>query len=141
MLFGYAYWYILSKVTSPDAIGIAASLISLATIFVSIAGIGIPLRSQRLLGKFFAERRLEDARAVVNTSMFVISSGIVICSILLLIINGWTFSAYDFKLVIVTIVLIAASTFSVQFRYVIIASLETKKLVVMSGISSVVKLF
>lgn len=140
LLFGYAFWYILSKITSPDAIGIAASLISLATIFVSLAGLGIPLGSQRFLGKLFAERRLEDARTVVNTSLFIITGGIVLCSILLLITNGWTFSAYDFKLIIVTIVLIAASTFSVQFRYVIVASLETKKLVVMSSVSSGVKL-
>lgn len=141
MLFGYAYWYILSRITSPDVIGVTASLISLATIFVSIAAVGIPLGSQRFLGKIFAERRFEDAKTVVNTSLVVITAGIVICSTLILVTSGWIFSTYNFNLIVVTIVLIAASTISVELRYVIIASLETKKLVVISIISSVVKIF
>jgi O-antigen/teichoic acid export membrane protein len=141
MSFGYAYWYILSRITSPDAIGITASLISIATIFVSIAAIGIPLGSQRFLGRLFGERRFEDARTVVKTSLFIITGGIVICSTVLIITSGWIFSTYDFKLVIVTIVLFAASTISMQFRYVIIASLETKKLAIMSSVSSGAKLF
>jgi O-antigen/teichoic acid export membrane protein len=140
MVLGYAYWYILSKMTTPEVIGVTASLISLATIFVSISAIGIPLGSQRFLGKLYAERRFEDARTVVNTSLIIITIGIVICCSLIFATSGWTFSKYDFDLVIVTIVLIASSTLSMQFRYVIVATLQTRKLIVISIISTVIKI-
>jgi len=56
MVYGYAFWYILSKITTPDVIGISSSLISLAIIFVSLASIGIPAGSQSFLGKMFLKK-------------------------------------------------------------------------------------
>ena len=140
MLYGYAFWYILSRITTADVIGISSSLISLATIFVTLASIGIPLGSQRFLGKLFAGRRTEDARTLVYTSLFVIAGGIILCSSFILITSGWTLNNYDISLVIIMVILVASSSISTQFRYIIIASLKTKRLVIVSIISSGIKL-
>ncbi|HKQ20457.1 MAG TPA: oligosaccharide flippase family protein, partial [Nitrososphaeraceae archaeon] len=140
MLYGYAFWYILSRITTTDVIGISSSLISLATIFVTVASVGIPLGSQRFLGKLFAEGKIDEARTVVNASLFVILGGSVICSILILITSGWTLSNYDNTLIIIMVILVVSSAISTQFRYIIIASLETRKLVIVSIISSGIKL-
>ena len=141
MVYGYAFWLILSRITSTDVIGISSSLISISTIFVSIACIGIPLGSQRFLGKVFLEKRFEDARTLVKVSLLLVTGGIIICCSLILITSGWTLSKYDFSLIGITVFLIASSSISTQFRYIIIASLETRKLVVISIISSGIKLF
>jgi O-antigen/teichoic acid export membrane protein len=141
MVYGYAFWYILSKITTPDVIGISSSLISLATIFVSLASIGIPVGSQRFLGRLFVKAKFEDVRLFVTTSLIIITLGIITCSSVILITSGWLFGIYDINLIVITVILIATSTISVLFRYVIIASLETKKLLIISVFSSGVKLF
>jgi O-antigen/teichoic acid export membrane protein len=141
MVYGYAFWYILSKITTPDVIGISSSLISLATIFVSIASIGIPVGSQRFLGRMFLEGKFEDVKIFVKTSLIIISVGIIACCSVILIGSDWLFGAYHYNLIAITVSLIISSTLSVLFRYVIIASLETKKLLIISVFSSGVKLF
>jgi O-antigen/teichoic acid export membrane protein len=73
-------------------------------------------------------------------SFVLISCGIVACSGLFFITKGWLFESVEFSLVVATLLLVAASTISLLFRYVIIASLRTKKLLVISIISSVLKL-
>jgi O-antigen/teichoic acid export membrane protein len=140
MAYGYAFWYILSKITTPDVIGISSSLISLAAIFTSLASMGIPVASQRFLGKMFLERKFEDINLFIKTSLIITSVGIIACSGTLLMDRDWLYGTYHYNLIVVTAILIASSTISILLRYVIIASLETKKLLITSVISSGVKL-
>jgi O-antigen/teichoic acid export membrane protein len=140
MVYGYAFWYIMSKITTPDVIGISSSLISLAAIFVSLASIGIPVGSQRFLGRMFLEGKFEDVKLVIKTSLIIITVGIVASCTVLLIGRDSLFGIYHYNLIAITVILIASSTISVLFRYVIIASLETKKLLIISVFSSGVKL-
>jgi O-antigen/teichoic acid export membrane protein len=53
MIFGHAFWFILSRIISPEIVGISSSLISVTTIFSTIAAVGVPLGAQRFLGKIF----------------------------------------------------------------------------------------
>jgi O-antigen/teichoic acid export membrane protein len=140
MVYGYAFWYILSKITTPDVIGISSSLISLAVIFVSLASLGVPVGSQRFLGKMFLERKFEDVTLFVKTSLLIISIGIIVCCGVLLMGRGLLFGTYSYNLIYVTAILVVSSSISILFRYVIIASLETKKLLIISVFSSGVKL-
>jgi len=141
MVYGYVFWYILSKITTPDVIGISSSLISLAAIFVSLASIGIPVGSQRFLGRMFLEGKFEDVKLFVKTSLIITTVGIITCCALLLIGKESLFGTYHYNLIAITVILIVSSTISILFRYVIIASLETKKLLIISVFSSGVKLF
>ena len=140
MAYGYAFWYILSRITTPDVIGVSSSLISLVTIMVSIASIGIPVGSQRFLGKIFLEGRFEDAKVVVESSLVVVTFGIILCSIVLLIAREWLFGAYQTNLIILALILVAGTTINILLRYIIIASLDTKKILVITIIASGVKL-
>lgn len=140
MLYGYAFWYLLSKTTSTEIIGISSALVSLATIFVTLASVGIPLGSQRFLGKLFLEKKFGDARTYLASSIIIVTLGVVICSAVILITRGLIFVEYDFSLIVITVLLMASSTISVLFRYVIIATLETKKILGISIISSGFKL-
>ena len=76
MILGYAFWLILSRMISPETVGISSSYISFAIIFISIASIGVPLGAQRFLGRMFAEKRFEDAMVFVKSSFFIVSLGL-----------------------------------------------------------------
>jgi O-antigen/teichoic acid export membrane protein len=140
MLFGYAFWFILSRLTTPETVGISSSLITSAAIFGSIASIGVPLGAQRFLGKIFLEQRFEDALVYTKSSFLIVSVGLVASGLVILISRNTLFSSFSLILVNATLVLIVTSTISVLLRSIIIASLDTKKILLASIISSAVKL-
>jgi O-antigen/teichoic acid export membrane protein len=141
MLFGYAFWFVLSRITTPEIVGISSSLISIAVIFISIASIGVPLGAQRFLGKMFLEQRFEDALVYTKSSFLIVSIGLVASGLVILLSRNTLFSNFSLILVNATLVLIVTSTISVLLRSIIIASLDTKKILFASIISSAVKLF
>ena len=140
MLFGYAFWFILSRLTTPEAVGISSSLISSAAIFTSIASVGVPLGAQRFLGKIFLEQRFEDALVYTKSSFLIVSIGLVASGLVILISRSTLFNSFSLFLVNATLVLIVTSTISVLLRSIIIASLDTKKILFASIVSSAVKL-
>jgi O-antigen/teichoic acid export membrane protein len=141
MLFGYAFWFILSRITSPEIVGISSSLISIAAIFISIASIGVPLGAQRFLGKVFIEQRFEDALVYIKSSFLIVSIGLVVSGLVILSVSDTLFSNFSPILVNATLILIVTSTVSVLLRSIIIASLDTRKILFASIISSAIKLF
>jgi O-antigen/teichoic acid export membrane protein len=141
MLFGYAFWFILSRTTTPEIVGVTSSLISIAAIFISLASIGVPLGAQRFLGKTFLEQRFGDALVYTKSSFLIVSIGLVASGLVIVISRNTFFGNFSSILVNATLVLIVTSTISVLLRSIIIASLDTKKILFASIISSVVKLF
>jgi len=140
MLFGYAFWFILSRTTTPEIVGVTSSLVSIAAIFISLASIGVPLGAQRFLGKIFLEQRFEDAWVYTISSFLIVSIGLAASGLIILMDTNILFSDFSFALVNVTLVLVTTSTVSVLLRAIIIASLDTKKILFASIISSAVKL-
>jgi len=49
-LLSYVYWFIVTKLVSPDVIGLASMAVSLSLIATSIAMIGIPASASRFMG-------------------------------------------------------------------------------------------
>jgi O-antigen/teichoic acid export membrane protein len=140
MLLGYAYWFILSRVTTPEIIGISSTLTSFAAIFATIASIGMPIGVQRLLGNMYFERKFEDIKVLVKASLIILCIGITGCSIFILIAKNWLFSSVDSNLIVVSLLLTGSIAVSVLFRYIVIASLKTKRLLIFSFCSAIVKL-
>lgn len=140
MVSGYLIWYILSKITTPEVIGISSSVNSLSVILMSIASLGVPIGSQRFLGRFFEEKRNEDIKVTIIASIFIVAIGIIATSTFIVITKTWLFQPYNMTLIFLIIFLSSASTINLLFRNIIIASLETKKLLAVSIISAVAKL-
>jgi O-antigen/teichoic acid export membrane protein len=141
MFLGYAFWLVLSRVTTPEIVGISSSLISIAAIFVSIASIGVPLGAQRFLGKIFIEQRFKDALVYTKSSFLIVSIGLAASGLVILIGRNTLFSHFSLILVNAALILIITSTASVLLRSIIIASLDTKKILFASILSSAIKLF
>jgi O-antigen/teichoic acid export membrane protein len=138
---GYLLWLFLSKVTTPEVIGTASVVVSLAAIFVSIVSIGITGSVPRFLGKSFSEQKLEDARVLVKSSLLLVLIGIFAGSIMILFAKDyWILDTLDFSLIVLSILLMGSTAIANLFRYIVIASLKTKILVIQQIISSTTKI-
>jgi len=142
MVLGYAFWFIMTKISTSEVIGISSAMISLATIFTSIVTLGIPNGVQRFLGISFAENRIEEAKVYVKSSILLISFGIITTVAIILIAQSWLSDTFKIthNLIIVAILLIASSAINTLFRSVIIATLKTKILPIVMIISSTFKI-
>ena len=137
----YAFWLIMSRITTVEVIGTSSAVVSLAGIFVVIVGVGVPTGIQRFLGKSFSDQKIEDAKVYVKTSLLIVSIGIMAGITIILIAKNWIYDAvrFDFNLIIISIIFIASYAISTLFRSVIIASIKTKILVIVSILSSITK--
>jgi len=139
---GYVFWFLMPKFTTTEVIGLAAAVISAATIFLAIVEISIPTGVQRFLGKNFAVQKLENVKFLVKVSSLLITIGIVASSIVILLGQDWIETTFgiNFTLSIIAILLIASSCFTNLFRGVVISSQKTKMLPVIMIIAGSVKI-
>ena len=142
VFFGYFFWFILSKVTTPEIIGTASTLVSLSIIFVAVAMIGVANGVQRFLGKNFLEKNLGQAKVFIKAAILLVTIGIFASSAILLFLGDWILNYYhiDVVLVFITILLVAATCFTNLFRGIVISSLKTKILPVINIISGSIKI-
>lgn len=138
---GYFFWFVISKFTTPEVLGTSASVITLATIFTTIAGIGVPGGVQRFLGKSFIERKTADTRTYIKSALVIVSIGIIGCSVFLFTGRNWMehFFKIDYILLVASILVMATTAIRTLLRSVIISSLNTKVLVVQSIVSTAAK--
>ena len=139
---GFVFWMIVSKVANTDIIGASSAAMSFAGILSVVAGIGISACIQRFLGKHLSEQKLFDAKLFVISSIILVSTGIFVCSILILAYSSSIYDTFkiEFELLVVTLFLMATSTLMMLFRSVIISSLDTKNLPLITTISVIAKI-
>ena len=75
---GYIFWIIMSKIATTEIIGISSTMVSFASIVAVLATIGIPTGVQRFIGKSFSEKKLEDSKSFVLTSLFLMTISIAL---------------------------------------------------------------
>ncbi len=139
---GYAFWFVLTKFTTSDIIGIVSTAVALSTIFYTGAILGTPIGVRRLLGKSFADGKLGDAKIVIKASSVLVSVGVIGSSIVLFTMKDWFANemGIDFNLLIIIFLLILSLSFYRLFRSVLISFLKTKNLAVISIAAGIVKL-
>jgi len=142
LISGYIFWVIMSKITTSETIGIASTVISFAGIVTVVANIGIPTGIQRFLGKSFSEKKLDEVKYTVLVAAVLICMGIAACSLTIVIVQNWIPDIFDFglSLILIAILFVGSAAFSMLFRSVVIASLNTRSLPIIIISSSVVKL-
>ncbi|HYL67317.1 MAG TPA: oligosaccharide flippase family protein [Nitrosopumilaceae archaeon] len=142
MFSGYVFWFIISKFATAATVGTSSAVISMVTIFINIATIGIPIGVERFLGKSFSEKKLGNARLFVEASTVLVSFGTLACCIAILIFRNLIQNVFkiDPSLMVVAILLICSSCIYNLFRSVIISSLKTKSLPLIMIISTGAKI-
>jgi O-antigen/teichoic acid export membrane protein len=139
---GYLFWIILSKISSPNAIGISSTIVSLITIFSTIASLGIPQGVQRFLGKGFSERKSDIVNQYIKSSFILTVIGIISCVFVFIILQKWFYYTFeiDIYLLIVSVLLIGSTTIMTLFRSVVISSLNTKMLPLIMIVGTIFKI-
>ncbi len=141
MFSGYIYWLILSKITDPSIIGSSATAISIATIFMVIASIGVAGGIQSYLGKSVL-RQSGDIKQLINSSMLIIGLGILGTSLILVFLKDWMLQVFNLDVftVILLILIILFSSLANLLRAIIIPSLKTQFITASVVISTSVKI-
>jgi O-antigen/teichoic acid export membrane protein len=123
---GYVLWFILARITTPEIIGIASTVISLAGIFTAVSTLGVPIGVSRFLARFFHENDLESAAVYVKVSFILISIGVFSSVTILWIIKAWINPGLDPTLIISAMLIIGSSAIAALLNLIIVASLKTK---------------
>jgi len=132
---GYILWLILSNIVTPEIIGNSSIVISFSSIFATIASIGVPFGVSHLLGKSIIENRLDYSIKYVKTAIVIVMMGIFATSTIILILREAIYF-FDITLITLSILIMGTSCMATLFRYVVIATLDTKKLPVIILVSS-----
>lgn len=142
MFAGYVFWIIISRITSPQILGTASAVVSLATIFATIGTIGANIGVQRFLGKNFSENKLEDARLFIKASFALTLVGMTACSAAILLGYHWIYQSIriDPNMTLLTIVLIWSTAIMTLLRYIVISSLKTRILPLVMLTSTILKI-
>ena len=128
----------MSKLTTTGVIGTAAALVSLVTIFSTVATIGVPSGVQRFLGRCFSEQKIQEANLFIRASLVLVAIGILGCIVAFIITKDFfhnTFTIDDKMMLIAIALIISTSTYNL-FRSIIIASLKTKMLPIITVVAT-----
>ena len=137
---GYLLWIFISKVVTPEIIGISSTIISLMIIFSSIVDMGVSAGATRFLARSFSERRSGDTRVLVKSSLLIVFSGLLFCSAAIVAFRDWVYPNIELNLVLLTIPLIGTLVIASLLRSILVASLDTKSLPKIMIISSICKI-
>ena len=140
MFVGYLLWLALSRLTTPDVIGVSSTVITLALIFSVIADLGVSRGSTLFLGKYFSQKETEDVKVLVKASLFIVCSSILVCSLAIFLFKDWIYPNITFDLILISILLIATTAISNLLRSYLISSLQTQSLPIIMIVSSVCKI-
>lgn len=138
MIFGYVIWLILPRLTTSETIGIASTIISLTIIFSTVIDLGVSSGSTRFLGKSFS-LRTGDAKVLVNASLLITCTSILVSNIAILIFKDTIFPTIGIDLITISILLIDTFVIYNVLRSILIATLETKSLPKIIFLSSICK--
>ncbi len=127
---GYIFMILLSRITTPEIIGVFSLLVSLSEIFANIAIIGMPDGIQRFVGKNFLQQKYADAKLFVKVSLIFLSIGIAASCAVTLLLHDWLSEIFgiEFNLIVVVVLLIGSSGIYAVLYSVVIASLKTRVL-------------
>jgi O-antigen/teichoic acid export membrane protein len=139
MFVGYLLWLFLSRITSPEVIGISSTIISIAVIFSVIVDLGVSRGGTRFLGKCFSDGQINDARVYVKASIILVCSSIIACTLAIAVFRDVVYSEIPLDLVFTSILLVGATAIFNLIRSFLIASLQTQRLPIIMVISSVFK--
>lgn len=142
MLFAYAFWFIMSKFTSSEAVGTASYLVSLSVIFSIVAGLGVPFGVQRFLGRIFSQQKIQESSIFIKASLALVIIGVLACIAAVLITRSFFPGIFktDEYFTLVFMVLFSSTAINTLLRSIIISSLKTRILLIISIVTGTLKI-
>lgn len=132
----------MSKISTPDVVGLSSSVVSLGTIFATVAAIGVPIGVQRFIARNLSEGSIENVGIFMKSSLILVLLGTFVCSTLILISSGWIRDNYGYEngLIIITVGLVSSSAIMTLARSIVIAMMSARSLPLITIVSASVKI-
>jgi O-antigen/teichoic acid export membrane protein len=136
----YFLWLVLSRLTSPDVIGVSSTIITLATIFAVVVDLGVSAGSTRFLGRNFAEGKLEDAKMIIKASFLVTGVSLFVSVVIILVLKDIIYPTnIGFDLILMSLLLLTIYVIAFLMRSILVASVDTKSLPKIAIVNSICK--
>jgi O-antigen/teichoic acid export membrane protein len=140
MVSGYFFWLFVSRLTTPDVVGIAGSITSLSIIFSTFVNLGVPVSIQKFLGRTLIKGEFAQSRQYFVCALILLAVAEIVFVIVMLmsfsVVGNLVKISFDFLLMVATVLLVIALSVGRLFRGIIIASLNTRSLVTATAIST-----
>lgn len=132
----------MSKMTSPETIGISSAVITFATIVSVVTGLGIPTGIQRFLGKSYANSMIQETRLYLRSALILTTFSILLTLIIFFLFREGLTDLFELNTdyLLIALLLMASIVYSTLFRGIVISSLNTKILSIVVTISATLKI-
>jgi len=138
---GFVYWFIISALAGSEAVGIATSVLGLASILSNAVNVGIPESIKRYIGKTLGEKDEKSLREFFWSAFSYISLSLTGASVIMLIISLFHQHIYGLEppmlMYVSILILFSFNRFLVSF---ITACLETQYITYSSIVSYLFRL-
>jgi O-antigen/teichoic acid export membrane protein len=131
-IFTYVFWFLIAKIAGAETVGIASSIASLVIIIATIDGLDMSLGMKRMLALANSSGDIYRFKQILVATVVFVSVIVVISSILIAIPNLRILEliGIDRQYIWIIIAMIFAQSFQYIFMEAIIASLQSKSLVI-----------
>ena len=139
---GYAFWLLVSRLTSPSIVGFASVAVVLGGIGASFACLGVPTGIRRFVGKNLGENGLRVQQRYLGVSLRLVGVGVAVVSSLLAIVSGLPFFPImlPFEFLIVVIISLATSSLAWTLTGAFVAALRLKILFLTQLLASLLRI-
>jgi len=124
---GYLYWVIVSKMVTPEAVGLASTTVSIATLVSNLSILGVPIGVQRFIGKAFSNNDASSFKSYFMGAMtfLIFSSGTA--ALILVGLSGFVSLSIGIPISFIAIAAIMAFTsgLATLFGIAFISSIRT----------------
>ncbi|MCX8176604.1 MAG: MATE family efflux transporter, partial [Candidatus Bathyarchaeota archaeon] len=136
---GYVFWFVVSKLNSPDVVGLASTVITIATLAQAFTMFGVSTGVQRFLGKAYAENDVNSLKTYFSAGLLlpILASGLFVCGIVLLNELLSSLTGLPRVLVVLAGLLTFVSNIHSLFYALFISTLKTKPIVFVNFSASI----
>ncbi|RLC60113.1 MAG: hypothetical protein DRI01_10575 [Chloroflexi bacterium] len=87
-IFGFAYWFVITKLVGADILGTVSAMASFAGLLGILIAVGIPVGSMRFLGKAYSQSQTEELPSFFTSALVLIGVSSLFGITLVIILRG-----------------------------------------------------
>jgi len=139
---GYLYWVIVSKMVTPEAVGLASTTVSIATLVSNLSIFGVPTGVQRFIGKAFGNHDASSFKSYFMGAMtfLIVTSGAA--ALILVGLSGFVslFMGIPISFIVIAAIMAFTSGLVTLFGVAYTASIRTDIALYTGAIASAARL-
>ncbi len=139
---GYVYWFVISRISGPEIIGLASTTVSLSILILTISYLDIPTGVQRFLGKAIGKKDTDLIKSYFRVELTMVGLTTLIAVVSLLLLSGELSALIGLpkEYIFIVAFMIITSGLVMSFRSFYISTMRTKELLMADIAGSTIRL-